>query len=84
MTVLAATRRELKALGVLDTVEGQGALVLARNLDGGRNGMAKSPDLRTLQEVMDRFRNAKAAETDTVDHVRNSRQTTLRLAASAG
>lgn len=84
MSVVSALDAELEALGLTDTVEGQAALVLARNLDSGRNGMAKQGDTARLMEVMSRLRGRVAREADTVDEVRSRREANLKRAAAAG
>jgi hypothetical protein len=84
MSVSSSTEVELERLGLTDTVEGQAALVLARNLDSGRNGMAKQGDTARLLEVMQGLRRRVVREADTVDSVRDQLAEKRRRAAAAG
>ena len=82
MSVVSAVEAELGRLGALETVEGQSALVLARNLDTGRNGMSKQGDALRLNQLMVTLRDQSVREADTVDEVRQRRDAKLRAAAA--
>lgn len=82
MSVVSALEVELEAMGLVDTVEGQTALVLARNLDGGRNGMAKQGDAARLREVMTWLRGQVVREADSYDEVRRRREANIQRAAA--
>ena len=82
MSVESRTRAELEALGGLDTVEGESALVIARNMDKPRTGMSVAGDSRQLLVLMTTLRDRVSREADTVDEVRQRRDAKLRAAAS--
>jgi hypothetical protein len=81
MAVFDVTHAELSRLESVDTVEGQVALVLARQLDDVQAGMAVSADANTLVKTMQAIRDAQTVEADSVD---NSRDEAARILRSVG
>jgi hypothetical protein len=84
MSVYEATLAELEKHDAVDTVEGQIALNLARELDEPRNGMAVAGDARELRSVIAAVRDVSPREADSVDDASAAADAKLRLVSSAG
>ena len=82
MSVEARVRAELEESGGLESVEGEMALSIARNMDKPRTGMSVAGDSRQLLVLMTALRDRVVREADTVDEVRQRRNAKLRAAAS--
>ena len=82
MSVEARVRAELEESGGLESVEGEMALSIARNMDKPRTGMSVAADSRALTAVMTTLRDRTVREADTVDEVRQRRDAKLRAAAA--
>lgn len=78
MAVYDSTFDELTILGAVDSVEGQVALVLARQLDSPHAGMAVAGDANTLTKLMQTIREAQTVEGDSVDDSRGEAERILR------
>jgi hypothetical protein len=84
MAVSDVTLAELESLGVVDSVDGQVALVLAEQLDNPRAGMAVSGDARELRTVMQAIRDGRpAVKGDPIVDL-NARRAARGAASSAG
>lgn len=84
MAVLDATEAELTVLGALETVEGQVALRLARQLDHPVAGVAVSGDANTLTKLMAQIRDAAPVKkADPIDEL-NARRKNREPASEAG
>ena len=72
--ILVATLRELEGLAKVDTVLGQSALIMARQLESGRDtGSSAAAVSRELDRLMVRIRGAEAAPRDQLADVRRRR-----------
>lgn len=82
VSVVESVAAELDRFGAADGPEGQIALALARNIDAARNGMATSPDARTLLDILTAIRDKRALESDSVDDATSRRAAKLHAVGS--
>jgi len=83
-SVLDATRAELDAAKVLDTVMGQCALILARHIDAGQvNGSGLASLVKAHRETMAAALAAAPAEEDPLSRLRRLRQQSLTPTSGA-
>jgi hypothetical protein len=73
MSVYAVTLSELEGMGAVETVEGQGLLVLARNVDESRNKMAVQGDFARLLSVLEELRRRRPVQKTRLDVIRERR-----------
>jgi hypothetical protein len=73
VSVYSVTLAELEAMQAVETVEGQGCLVLARNLDESRNKLAVQGDMARLLSVMEELRRRRPVKKTDLDLIRERR-----------